>query len=406
MITFKEYLTEAKNTHMTHLEDLVLYAGVNGVRNAINTIRDVRNSLYYSLESDTSVNLKVDGAPAVFAGIDPTDGQFFVAKKGIFNKNPKVYKSEADVRADTSGDLADKLSIAYNELKKLGIKNIIQGDIMFTAPDVKTETINDEKVYTFQANTIVYTVPVDSDLGKKIKSANIGVVFHTTYSGDSFEGLNASFGVDLGSLKTPSSVWYTDPNFDNATAAATFTKADYDEITTNLSEAGKIFKQISSGVLKQIEGNPELAQKLEQFNNTLVRKGERIADTKAHVANLIKWFNDNFQKEIDKRSSEKGKATQIEKRDEFMKFFSDSNKKNLKLIYDLQNALIDAKLILIKKLDQMQNFKTFVKTKKGYRVTGQEGFVAIRNGAAVKLVDRLEFSYTNFSDEILKAWQK
>ena len=99
------------------------------------------------------------GAPAVFAGIDPNDGQFFVAKKGIFNKNPKVYKSHADIEEDTSGDLQTKLKIAYDELSKLGIRGVVQGDIMFTSNDLKTETIDGEKYLTFHPNTIMYAIP-------------------------------------------------------------------------------------------------------------------------------------------------------------------------------------------------------------------------------------------------------
>ena len=51
---------------------------------------------------------------------------------------------------------------------------------------------------------------------------------------------------------------------------------------------------------------------------------------------------------------------------------------------------------------------TFLKTRKGYRTTGQEGYVAIDKlgGDAVKIVDRMEFSFANFSPTILKGWDK
>ena len=91
----QEILSEAKNTHMTHIEDQVIYGGANGTRQAINALRELRNMLQGKTSGDLSV--KWDGAPAIFAGTDPSDGQFFVAKKGIFNKNPKVYKTPAEV---------------------------------------------------------------------------------------------------------------------------------------------------------------------------------------------------------------------------------------------------------------------------------------------------------------------
>ena len=102
---------------MTHIEDKVIYGGVKGTRDAIMALRSLRNMLAGQHEGNVSV--KWDGAPAIFAGTDPTDGKFFVAKKGIFNKNPKVYKTPEDVDADTSGDLAIKLKDALKFLSKV-----------------------------------------------------------------------------------------------------------------------------------------------------------------------------------------------------------------------------------------------------------------------------------------------
>ena len=128
-MSFKEFITEQKNTHITHIEDRVIYGGVDGTRQAILALRSLRDMLGGVKEG--SVSVKWDGAPAIFAGVDPSDGKFFVAKKGIFNKNPKVYKTPAEVEADTSGDLADKLKQALQYLPELGIKGVIQGDFLF-----------------------------------------------------------------------------------------------------------------------------------------------------------------------------------------------------------------------------------------------------------------------------------
>ena len=108
---------------------------------------------------DGSVSVKWDGAPAIFAGIDPRNGNFFVAKKGIFNKSPKVYYTAADVDADTSGDLATKLKDALKYLPELGIKGVIQGDFLYGKGDLKQQKIKGESYITFHPNTIVYAVP-------------------------------------------------------------------------------------------------------------------------------------------------------------------------------------------------------------------------------------------------------
>ena len=408
MKRFKE-LVEAtgKNVHMTHIEDRVIYGGVKGAREAIFALRGLRDMLASGSAGRTNVTVKWDGAPAVFAGIDPRDGQFFVAKKGIFNKDPKVYKSHQDIDDDTSGDLSKKLKAAYDELSKLGIKGVLQGDLMFTKGDLKKTSIDGKRYITFQPNTIVYAVPSDSELGKQIGRAKLGIVFHTSYSGKSFESMKATYNVDMKSLKRNSSIWFDDAGVKNLSGTATLTAGETKEVTSAISEAGKIFQKISGSTLRELDANPDLARLIETFNNTIVRTGKRIDNTTKHVNDLIAWFDSRYQKDLEKRTTDRGKEAVLAKKEETMKFFSETNKKNLVLMFDLMNAIVDAKLLIISKLDDLKQMNTFVLTRNGFKVTGQEGFVAIDDkGGAVKLVDRLEFSYNNFSPDTIKGWEK
>lgn len=405
MEKFSTYITEQKNTHMTHIEDKVLYGGVNGTRQAINALRELRNMLQGS--HDGNVSVKWDGAPAIFAGIDPTDGQFFVAKKGIFNKNPKVYKTPADVDADTSGDLASKLKDALKYLPDLGIKGVIQGDFLYGPGDLQIEKIKGENYVTFHPNTIVYAVPADSPAAKDIRAAKIGIVWHTTYTGNSFESMRASYGVDVSKFKKSRNVWSQDAMLRDLTKV-TMSKRDTEEVNEYLSQAGKLFNQIAGSTLRELERNRQLAQLIETYNNSFVRKGQVIGDTGRHVSGLIGWIKSRYQKEIDARKTDRGKAAQQKKLDEILSFFSVQNKDSLKKMFDLQKTIVLAKLKLINSLNNLQNVKTFVKTRNGFKVTGAEGFVAIDKlgGDAVKIVDRMEFSYNNFSPDILKGWDK
>ena len=409
MQTFKTYIAEAaKNLHMTHLEDQVIYGGVNGARQAILALRSLRDMLAGEAKRPVDVTVKWDGAPAIFAGVDPRDGKFFVAKKGVFNKNPKIYKTDADIDADTSGDLSNKLKTCLKYMPSLGIKGVVQGDLMFTSDDIDTDTIDGTKYYTFQPNTIVYAVPVDSDGAKEIRKAKMGIVFHTRYTGSDFESMKASFDVKASEFKATPNVWFQDATLRDLSGTATLTKKDTDEVTKALSEAGKIFRKIAGSTLREIEGNATLAQTIETYNNTFVRKQEVIKDTRKHVDGLIKYISDKYQKEIDTKKSEKGKANWEGKKADILKFFSSSNKANLKLLFDLQKAIVSAKLIIINKLNRLQKMSTFVRTPNGFKTTGVEGYVAIDklSGGAVKLVDRMEFSYNNFSPDIIKGWDK
>lgn len=401
---FNEFITEQKNTHMTHIEDKVLYGGVNGTREAINALRNLRDML--AGESSGKLSVKWDGAPAIFCGKDPRDDVFFVAKKGVFAKTPKVYKTNAEIDADMTGDLATKMKLALKHLPNLGITDVIQGDFLFSKEDLVTDTIDGQKYTTFHPNTIIYAIPYDD--AQAVRNAKIGIVWHTTYKGDDFESMKASYGVDVSKFKPSKNVWSQDAMLTNV-GGATMNKKETAEVTKNLSNAGKIFNQVAGSTLRELERNQDLATLIEQYNNTFVREGQVIPNSNTHVTGLMKWVTNKFKKEMDKRKTEKGKMVQQKKLDEIMKFFSPRNKKSLVSIFDLQKNLVLAKLKLINKLNSIAKYDAFVQTKKGYKVkTGAEGFVAIDKlgGDAVKLVDRLEFSYNNFSPDILKGWDK
>ena len=405
MENFKTHITENKNTHMTHIEDKVIYGGVKGTRDAIMALRSLRDML--KGEHDGSVSVKWDGAPAIFAGIDPSDGRFFVAKKGIFNKNPKVYKTPADVDADTSGDLADKLKTALSELPALGIKGVVQGDFLYGPGDVKTKKIAGDSYVTFHPNTIVYAVPSGTAAAAEIRKSKIGIVWHTTYTGKTFETMRASYGVNVSKLKKSKAVWSQDAMLRDLTNI-TMSKRDTEEVNEYLSQAGKIFNKISGTTLRALEGQEELQKLIETYNNSFVRAGTIIGNTRGHVSGLIRFVTQRYRKEIDKRKTAKGKDAQQQKLNAILSFFSPQNRKSLEQMFELQKVIVLAKLKLINILNKMAKVKTFVKTRNGYKVTGEEGYVAIDKlgGDAVKIVDRMEFSYNNFSKDILKGWDK
>ncbi len=409
MLSFNTFLIEEKNTHMEHIEDNILNAGVEGARQSINFLRSLRDMLAGKSKAVANVTIKWDGAPAVFAGVDPSDGKFFVAKKGIFNKDPKVYKTDADIDADTQGDLNAKLKLALEELPKLGIKGVVQGDFLYSKDDLREVVIDGESYITFHPNTIVYAVPKNSQLARTILASRIGVVWHTTYRGDSFESMSASFGEEIASgLKQTKAVWSVDASYRDVSGAATFTEAETKQVTELLSKAGKIFSGMDRSTIDGISDNTELLTRVKTFINSKVRVGERIGNTSKFVDDLMKYIHDYYQKEIDKKATDKAKAVWIAKRDDTMKYFANTPKAKIVALFDMYDHIVDAKHMIIRKLDKAKQIGTFLKTADGYKVTEQEGFVAIDHMGknAVKLVDRLQFSHANFSADIQKGWQR
>ena len=414
MISFKDMLTESKagkNLHLEHLEDEILNFGVDGGRAALNFLRSLRDMLAGGARSSVNMTVKWDGAPAIFAGVEPETGDFFVAKKSVFNVNPKLYKTEAEIDDDLSGALNSKFKIALKEFSKLDIKGVLQGDLMYT-DDLETQTIDGVKYITFQPNTIVYAVPVNSDLGKTILRSKVGIVWHTTYTGKKLQDMKASFGADISKLNKVSSVWMDDATYKDVSGKATFTEKATETITKVLSDVGKTFQKINGPKLRaflklQDSMTGTLAgASLKTYNNSKVRAGEKITNPAAHAKGYEKWVSDTIQKQIDKAKSEKGKDKYRNIQQEYVREVK-RHTVNLVQVITFQNLLVDAKMQIVKKLNSVKGLTdTFIRTPNGYKVTNPEGYVAIDkvSGGAVKLVDRMEFSFNNFT--AIKAWDK
>jgi hypothetical protein len=364
-----------------------------------------------SARSSVALTQKWDGAPALFAGINPDNGKFCIAKKSMFNKSPKIYYTEEDIDNDLSGTLNAKFKVALAEFSKLGIKGVLQGDLMFT-DDTETTKIDGVSYITFQPNTIVYAIPVDSVLGKVIKKAKVGIVWHTTYTGDTLQGMKASFGADISGLKKPSSVWMDDATYKDVSGKATFTTTETEKITGVLSQVGKTFNKINANGLRKfltvqngMTGSIAGAS-LKTYNNSKVRAGEIISNPGAHAKGYEKWVQMKIQDQIDKAKSPAGKKKYTDMQKEYGREIG-KHTQNLIQIITFQNLLVDAKMQIVKKLNSVKGLTdTFVKTKNGFKVTNPEGYVAIDrvSGNAVKLVDRMEFSFNNFT--AIKSWDK
>ena len=405
---FTEFIKESKegkNVHLEHLEDNVLNGGVSGAREAIEFLRSLRNMLAGHTGSKINVTTKWDGAPAIFAGTNPENGEFFVGTKSVFAKNAKLNYTDKDIDENHPGEgLNQKLKLALAYLPKLGIKGVLQGDMMFSKDDISKETIDGEEYITFQPNTIVYAVPTKSKLAQTMLAAQIGVVFHTSYSGKSLETMKASFNIDIGHLKTTKDVWFRDASFTDASGSATFTQEETAAITSILSNAGRLFNTIPALTLNRIAASEVFLTQIKTFNNTKVREGKKIADTRIHTQELLNWIEAKLNKEILAAKKEDTKQKRIKEKNEVMRFYR-SNAIQLKLIFDLMNLIVDAKLMVIRKLETIKSIGTFVRTDDGFRITAPEGFVAVDHlGKALKLVDRLEFSRQNFNAP--KNWSK
>ena len=399
------------NVHLEHIEDEIFNNGIDGGRASINFIRSLRDMLVSGSKRSVNVTVKWDGAPAIFCGNDPETGKFFVAKKSLFNKTPKFYTSIAEIDADLDGQLADKFKACYNNLKNLGIKDILQGDLMFTKGDLVKQDINGESYETFQPNTIMYAVPSTSKLASTMRVADVGIVFHTTYTGDSLMNLKATFGANIKGLKKTSKVWMDDAEYNDVSGTATFTQRDSAEITRLMSRTGKVFQKIKAPQLKKfldMQNKIDAGLTYKTYHNSKVREGSDFLrlNYKNHADGYLKFIEDKVNVQIGKLKNPNAIKTK-EKNKNILLTEVRKNLLLLKTLVEFQALINYAKIKILTKVNKAtQMTAMFVKKGNGFDVVAPEGFVAIDNdlGGAVKLVDRMEFSLNNFT--VQKDWDK
>jgi len=395
-----------KNTHLEHIEDLIFLQGAEGAKSALQYINSVRDMLEEGGTVGKGVTVKWDGAPAIVTGIDPQDGKFFVAKKGAFNVSPKLYKSNQDIDSDiTKEGLNAKMKIALAELGKLGIQGVVQGDMMYTKGDLQEAEIDGKDSIVFQPNTIAYAVPKDSELGKRIAQSQMGIIFHTTYTGDNISDMTASFGVDISGYNKPSSVWFDDATYKDLSGQASLTPAENKAILNGLNATASAMKSANFDAVN----NNDYKQLFMQYVNARIRRGDQqIADPNSFAQDFAKWYNDYVQKDISKLKNQDPEAPAVKKRLDKInaqnKFVND-NMEGIASALAVYKDIIALKNMLINKLNKVDSIKSLLRTDTGYKVVNPEGFVAIgTESGAVKLVDRMEFSKNNFN--AIKSWSK
>jgi len=411
MNNFSQFLTEDKNTHLEHLEDEILNNGVPGGRNAISFLIALSDMLQGYSKKKMNVTVKWDGAPAIFAGTNPENGKFFVGTKAIFNKpggrvGPKINYTVADIKKNHHAGLQDKLIPALKYFPRLNIPGIWQGDLLYTQDDLKKANIGGDDSVIFTPNTITYAVPLESDIAKQIISAKIGVVWHTTYSGNTMDSMKAKFGANASQLAKSRNVWSIDATFKDTSGNVKFTSAEAKQFQKVLNMASGSLKRSSKylRMMDKVTHAEAPSNLLKIFLNSYIRGGQKIENTQKVLEFFGKYYEERLNKKIKSVKSAAGKKKWEQIKNDGLSEYN-KYKKDLYYVIATYITLQTAKTLIIRKLERAENIGTFIRTPNGYRVTAPEGFVAIdRIGKATKLVDRLEFSRANF--QVDKNWVK
>ena len=395
----------AKNTHLEHLEDDIVNSGKVGGFNAIKFLRELGKMLSEPTSS-IRVTTKWDGAPAIVCGRTPDNGAFFVGTKSVFAKtHPKLMFNDYMIDSVYSGNLATILKECLKYFSQIGITGVIQGDLLYTNQTKTIKSINNQQCVTFTPNTITYAVPVDSMVGQQIINSKIGIVFHTSYTGKNMRSMNATFGVDTKNLNGTKDVYVSSATFEDASGAANLDTTELSKYNSLVNKAEGSLKQAST-FLNEIKefGQSKFMMNVmfKSFMNRFIRAGVPIRDAQSTSDLFVGFYSNQLDREIASKKTKSAKDKYIKMKSDGLQFLK-TNSRSLYFTVASYINLIEAKTFIIKKLERVKTLGTFLRTDNGYEVTAPEGFVAIKSGNALKLVDRLEFSRANFT--AAKDWE-
>ena len=394
----EDVLTEFKRTHLEHIEDIVITDGYEGGKAVLEYFRGLLLTLKGSSSEAMSVSVKWDGAPAVVCGTNPDNGRFFVGTKSVFAQSPKINYTKKDIATNHgTDDLGQKLLKCLVHLKKLNIQGVVQGDLLFTDEDMTRKNIGGKPHITFTPNTITYAVPEGGDLAKQIDRAKVGIIFHTTYDGETLADMTASGGADVSTFAKRADVFFDNATYKDVSGSAKFTDDETKQFYNSIEKLEALLNNVPRNLSNVLGQNQDFIPMFQMYINAMVKQGELPGNVNQFLQGFKKFYADRMQQQISGLKAQKALQLRQDKMKQ-MPVFLNRAKKPLQAMLTFYKAVQQMKGFVLKKMNQAMAIGSFQQTDGGLEVTEPEGFVAVdKSGGAVKLVDRLGFSRRNLT---------
>lgn len=419
---------EGKNLHMSHVDELPILHGYEGAEYGY----ELLVSAFQRFESQemTEVNVKWDGAPAVYFGTHPEENKPVLALKSFFaTRSPKFIFSEEDIAKHygEKPDLVKKLTYTWNAFaKSLNIVpagEVWQGDLMFTPDAIESKDLKGEEHFVFQPNTILYAVKADSELGRAVAAADVGVVWHTRYRGETVDSMQATHDIAESDLTPAPGIWQITPYLsledlsEDLSPQFAAARTSFSQAAARTGALLSKLENVSDGYLEELGNNKILSMQLNAYINDQIRAGNITLEPKTFASQFSSYvkskFTDRAEALRDKgRRPGEIRAAERERDALLTSLSNDAFMKALPIVISLQQSLNAMKSALLVLLQESStgggSLKTFLTKQDGtLEPTAHEGFVLTdpKTGKTGKAVDRLQFSRANFSPEYRKGWE-
>ena len=394
----EDVLTEFKRTHLEHIEDIVITDGYEGGKAVLEYFRGLLLTLKGSSSEAMSVSVKWDGAPAVVCGTNPDNGKFFVGTKSVFAQAAKINYTKKDI-ANNHGteELGQKLLKCLVHLRKLNIQGVVQGDLLYTDEDIIRKNVDNKPHLTFTPNTITYAVPEASELGKQIDRAKVGIIFHTTYNGETLADMTASGGADVSSFTKNNDVFFDNATYKDVSGSAKFTDDETQQFYNSIEKLETLLNNVPRNLSNVLGQNTDFVPMFQMYINAMVKQGQLPSNVNQFLLGFKKFYAERMQQQIAGLKAQKALQLRQDKMKQ-MPVFLNKAKQPLQAMLTFYKAVQQMKMFVLKKMNQAMAIGSFQQTDGGLEVTEPEGFVAVdKSGNAVKLVDRLGFSRRNLT---------
>ncbi len=394
----EDVLTEFKRTHLEHIEDIIITDGYEGGKAVLDYFRGLLLTLKGTSSEAMSVSVKWDGAPAVVCGTNPDNGRFFVGTKSVFAKSPKINYTKKDIANNHGTDeLGQKLLKCLVHIKKLNIQGVVQGDLLFTDEDITRKNIGGKPHLTFTPNTITYAVPEGSDLSKQIDIAKVGIIFHTTYNGETLADMTASGGADVSAFTKSNDVFFDNATYKDVSGSAKFTDEETKKFYNGIEKLENLLNNVPRNLSSVLGQNQDFVPMFQIYINAMVKQGELPNNVNQFLLGFKKFYAERMQQQMAGLKAQKALQLRQDKMKQMPQFLA-SARAPLQAMLTFYKAVQTMKAFVLKKMNQAMAIGSFSQTDSGLEVTEPEGFVAVdKSGNAVKLVDRLGFSRRNLT---------
>ena len=399
--------SKSTNLHMQHIEDLIFNDGLAGIIRCKDLMEKTLNTLTKEKE-EVSISTKFDGSPAVFCWSSfpglPDNG---IALKGLFNSSPQTFVNTTDITESGKPlDLQRKLISLLSYLPNLHIPEgeIWQGDIMYNFESLTIEDINGYPALSFHPNAISYSPKSMTDY-IRIKNSKLGLVWHTIYYGHSLSDIKCHYNVNVASLGHVPEIYMVDHNIRYEDLSPIELPASDTTYNPNTDYIGRLMELASDDTYLNIIENREFVVNLTLFYNSLIRDNV-IVGTHKFVGTFKSYIKSRFLTIIESKKTQ-SKQIEYQNKCEALLDLIEKNRYVLSRMHHILLKITGLKIGFINELNKYSTFYTHFKMVGGkFNETNHEGY-AINDGYnIVKLINRHEFSSSNFSDNVVKGWTK